>query len=78
MALAVFLLLIVPTVIGIFLDARLKIWPWGILAALIFGILAATIFIVRYTFNAYRRIEEAHASTSAHTTSSLVKEDERA
>lgn len=82
MTVAVLLLLVVPTLIGIALDYRLKIWPWGLLVALMVGLLASSIFIVRYTFDAYRRIEETHASTASTyvrpSTPPLVKEDERA
>ncbi len=77
MAVAVFLLLLLPTLWGIVLDSWLGLWPWGLLVALVFGISAASIFIVRFTFNGYRRIEEAHTSTTAKYTPS-VKEDERA
>jgi len=84
MAGAMLLLLVVPTLLGIALDYRLKIWPWGLLVTLVIGILAASVFIVRHTFNAYQRIEDTHAatastfSTAKQSTPPLVKEDERA
>jgi len=79
---AMFLLLVIPTLIGLALDYRLKIGPWGLLVALVIGALAASVFIVRHTLNAYQRIEEAHSATASKyvppITPPPVKEDERA
>ena len=82
MAGAVFLLLVVPTLVGLALDYRLQIGPWGLLVALAIGALAASVFIVRHTLKAYQRIEETHAATASkfaqQSTPPPVKEDERA
>ncbi|MFN8474398.1 MAG: hypothetical protein U0822_19550 [Anaerolineae bacterium] len=78
MGLAVFLLLAVPMACGLLVDRRLGFWPWGVLIAFLLGILAATYFVVRYTFDAFKRVEEAHSRNSSKNSSiSSVKEDER-
>ncbi len=77
MALILLAIFIGPLLLGIVLDSRLGVWPWGILVALMLSIPAASIFIVRYTLNAYQQIEEKNLVSSTRTYTS-VKEDERA
>lgn len=80
MGLIVLLLLVVPTSIGVLLDLRLGVWPWGIFGAVLFSIITATIYTVRRTLDAYRRLAEP--STTMQSTQNnkppSVKEDERA
>jgi len=78
MALALLLVLLLPTLFGLLLDFRLGLWPWGLIVSLALGIPAATFLIVRFTFDAYRRAEKTHASATSHYTIPSVKEDEHA
>ncbi|MFN8498824.1 MAG: AtpZ/AtpI family protein [Anaerolineae bacterium] len=78
MGLAVFAFLAVPMACGLLVDRQLGLWPWGALIAFLLGILAATYFVVRYTFEAFKRIEQAHSrNPSQNPTKASVKEDER-
>ena len=77
MALILLAIFVAPLLLGIILDNRLGLWPWGILIALLLSIPAASVFIVRYTLNAYRQIEAKNLVSSTRTQTS-VKEDERA
>lgn len=78
MGLAVAAFLAVPMACGLLLDRQLGFWPWGALIAFLLGILAATFFVVRYTFNAFKQVEQAHSNNPSNNLSKpSVKEDER-
>lgn len=80
MGLIVLLILAVPTIIGVLLDIRLGVWPWGIFGAVLVSITAATYYTVRRTLDAYRRLDGSSTAIQSKPNNSApsVKEDERA
>lgn len=78
MAAIVLVILVAPLVIGVAVDTRLGVWPWGMVLALMVAILAATVFTVRATLAAYQRLEQPHAQAESNRTKLHIKEDQRA
>jgi hypothetical protein len=68
--------LLIPLAVGLALDLRFGLRPWGTVAALLIGSLAAMYTVVRMTFDFYRTIEETPPAARPRKSYSSVKEDE--